>query len=245
MPRRRRNTHKGHGKGGGAPRQDLYAAVIGRDGTIGESHLARDVCFCCKTAVGVGPSGRVDVVWRHIFPESMRDIAMASSSDGGRTFGPPVRISEDKWQLSGCPDDGPAMAIDASGTAHVVWPTLVTDPAPQKAIFYTSTSDGRSFAARTRLSGGDQEDAAHPQIAADAAGNVAAVWDEQQQNTRRIAMRVAPGGTGRFDAPRALHAVGSAFHPFVVGLRHGFLVAWPSGSAQDSVIQIQAVPAPF
>ena len=83
--------------------------------TIGESHLARDVCFCCKTAVGVGPSGRVDVVWRHIFPESMRDIAMASSSDGGRTFGPPVRISEDKWQLSGCPDDGPAMAIDAVG----------------------------------------------------------------------------------------------------------------------------------
>ena len=165
---------------------------------------------------------------------------MATSVDGGRTFGPLARVSEDKWQLSGCPDDGPAMAVDASDVAHLAWPTLVNRAAPQKAIFYTSTTDGRTFAPRVRLSSDDQEDAAHPQIAVDAAGNVAAVWDEQQGDTRRIVIRTSKAGSGRFEEARALNTDGSAFHPFVAGTRSGFLVAWPSGSAAESVIRIQS-----
>ncbi|MSO55603.1 MAG: exo-alpha-sialidase [Acidobacteria bacterium] len=51
-----------------APRQDVCQAVIGIDGSISEAHVARDVCFCCKTAVAIGPSGRVNVAWRHISP---------------------------------------------------------------------------------------------------------------------------------------------------------------------------------
>jgi hypothetical protein len=230
----------GHGHGGD-PRQDVYHAVVAPDGRVIESHVARNVCFCCKTAVGVGPSGRVDVVWRHIFPESMRDIAMASSTDGGRTFSPLARISEDNWQLSGCPDDGPAMAIDAHGSAHIAWPTLVNDTAPQKAIFYTSTRDGRSFAPRRRLSTADQEDAAHPQIAVDTAGNVAAVWDEQQGDTRRIVMRVAAESTSSFDAPRALSDGTSVFHPHIVGVNGGFLVAWGMRTGDNSAIIVQRV----
>ena len=57
-----RNHGAAKGAGGahaGAPRQDVYQATIAPDGTIVESHVARDVCFCCKTAVGVGPDGRV------------------------------------------------------------------------------------------------------------------------------------------------------------------------------------------
>ena len=98
--------------------------LIARDGAIVESHVARDVCFCCKTAVGAAPGGRLMVAWRHIFPESMRDIAMATSTDGGRTS---IRSPRQRrqWQLSGCPDDGPAMAIDADGAAHLAWPTLI------------------------------------------------------------------------------------------------------------------------
>ena len=39
----------------GDPRQDVYHAVVTSDGSFVESHVARNVCFCCKTAVGVGP----------------------------------------------------------------------------------------------------------------------------------------------------------------------------------------------
>jgi hypothetical protein len=229
----------------GAPRQDVYHAAIAPDGTIAESHVARDVCFCCKTAVGTDANGRLMIAWRHIFPESMRDIAMATSTDGGRTFSQAVRVNEDKWQLTGCPDDGPAMAIDGSGAAHLAWPTLVGQDAPQKAVVYTSTKDGGVFAPRIRLSSDTQDDAAHPQIATDSAGNVGAVWDEQHGDARRIVLRTAAAGTGVFGAPRALNTSGSAFHPFIAGLREGFLVAWPGGTASQSAIVIQRVPVGF
>ncbi len=225
----------------GAPRQDVYHASIAADGTIAESHVARDVCFCCKTAVGIGPSGRLMIAWRHIFPESMRDIAMAMSTDGGRTFDPAVRVNEDKWQLTGCPDDGPAMAVDASGAAHLAWPTLVGHDAPQKAVVYTSTKDGSVFAPRIRLSSDKQDDAAHPQIATDAAGNVGAVWDEQDGDARRIVLRTLAAGVGHFGAQRTLNSGGSAFNPFIAGLREGFLIAWPDGTASQSAIVLQRV----
>jgi hypothetical protein len=171
----------------------------------------------------------------------MRDIALATSTDRGRTFSEPARISEDKWQLSGCPDDGPAMAAGSGDTVHLVWPTLVQDEAPQKAIFYTSSSDGRAFAPRVRLSGNDRDDAAHAQIAVDERGTVAAVWDEQQGDTRRIVARFASPGSGRFGAPLTLSDGPSAFYPHIVAVNDGFLVAWAARTGEKSSIVIQRV----
>jgi hypothetical protein len=61
------------------------------------------VCFCCKTAIASGPDGSVYVAWRHIYPPNVRDMAVARSTDGGRTFAPPVRVSTDGWALDGAP----------------------------------------------------------------------------------------------------------------------------------------------
>jgi len=224
----------------GDPRQDVYQAVVGPDGAVAESHVARDVCYCCKTAVAVGPSGRVNVAWRHIFPESMRDIAMATSTDGGRTYSPLTRVSEDKWQLSGCPDDGPAMAAGAHDAIHLVWPTLVNLPTPQKAIFYTSTTDGRTFAPRIRLTVDDREDAAHPQIAVSLNGHhVAAVWDEQQGDTRSVVARLASSMKGSFGPPHTLNEGRSAFYPHVISVSDGFAVAWAERAGETSAIVVQ------
>src|SRR5439155_15591396 len=93
----------------GSPRQDVYAAVIDQNNRIAETQVATNVCFCCKTAVAVASGNRVFATWRHIFPGSIRDIAMAVSADEGRQFGPLTRVSEDKWQIAGCPEDGPAL----------------------------------------------------------------------------------------------------------------------------------------
>ncbi len=238
---RQHGAHRGSAGGPprAAPRQDVYAAVIAPDGSITESHVARDVCFCCKTAVGVGRSGRVYVAWRHIFPESMRDIAFAISDDAGRTFSPLVRVSQDDWKLSGCPDDGPALAVDSRETVHLVWPTLVQGESPRKAIFYSSTADGQTFSARVALSGEETEDAGHPQIAVDGTGNVAALWDEQAGDRRRIALRVSKSGSGAFAPAESLTATGSGFHPIVAGLDRGFVAAWADGSGEQSAIQIR------
>ena len=67
--------------------------------------------------------GTTYVAWRHVYPTNLRDIAVAHSTDGGRTFCEPVRVSEDHWQIDGCPEDGPSIAVTADGVLHVAWPT--------------------------------------------------------------------------------------------------------------------------
>jgi hypothetical protein len=222
----------------GAMRQDLYHAVRRADGTVSEVRVATDVCFCCKTAVAAGRDGSVYVAWRHIYPPNLRDIAVARSGDGGRTFEAPVRVSADGWALDGCPDDGPSIAVDHAGVLHVAWPTLVSERAG-KGIFHSySTDGGRSFAPRIRLdeSGG----AAHPQLAM-AAERMIAVWDEvTARGSRRVCMRAVGG---RFKergwTPEMMPAMTlggpGATYPSVAGSGDAAIAAWteeegPSGT---------------
>jgi Cu/Ag efflux protein CusF len=181
----------------------------------------------------------VIAAWRHIFPGSLRDIAMAVSADGGRRFGTFARVSEDKWEIAGCPEDGPALAVDAGDTVHVVWPTVVDAGQPQKAVFYASTKDGRQFTPRLRLSSADQDEAAHPQVAIRRDGAVAVVWDEPHGNERRVLMRVAAAG-GQF-GPVSVLNVGSGDHPVVVPVAEGLVVAWAAGESADSAIHVQRI----
>jgi Cu/Ag efflux protein CusF len=219
-------------------RQDVFAASIDPKGTVTEAAVASGTCFCCKTAVAVGSRGQVFAAWRHIFPGSLRDIAMAVSTDGG-TFGPLARVSEDKWEISGCPEDGPSLTLDATDTAHVVWPTVVTDGEPQKVVFYASTKDGRTFTPRRRLSGLEQKEADHPQIAAGSSA-VAAVWDEPHGDTRQV-MFTTLGIDGQWERARALNTTGSASHPVVVRVGDGFLVGWVGGEGLSSAIALQRI----
>src|SRR5205085_10437805 len=99
----------------------LYVAPL--DGSIAPIAVTGGVCYCCKTAIAASGTTSLYVAWRHVYPGNMRDIAFAASRDGGRTFSPPIRVSEDKWQLDGCPDDGPSMAVDTRRQIHGVWPS--------------------------------------------------------------------------------------------------------------------------
>jgi hypothetical protein len=54
----------------------------------------------------------VSVVYRDILYDSIRDISISVSKDNGSTFGQPVNFSEDKWQLDGCPHNGPAIVAN-------------------------------------------------------------------------------------------------------------------------------------
>ena len=88
--------------------------------------LTAGVCYCCKTAVAVGSEGNIHLAWRHVYPGNLRDIAFATV-EGRASADGPQRVSEDRWMLQGCPDDGPAMGAEERGRVHIVWPTVVTD----------------------------------------------------------------------------------------------------------------------
>jgi hypothetical protein len=217
----------------GAMRQDIYHAMWNGPGAPVETPVASNVCFCCKTAVATRGSD-VFVAWRHLFAGGVRDIALARSTDGGRTFLDPVRVSEDNWKLDACPDDGPSMAIDPQGAVQVAWPTLLSGPdGPRMAIFQATSRDGGvTFSPRVRVdaaAGGP----AHPRVAvAGSGGRAGIVWDELAEGTRQVMFRVSGGPSGR-----AVSTGRIASYPAITAVGDGFLVAWTDQSEEPSTIR--------
>lgn len=212
-----------------------------RSPSSSERALEHGVCYCCKTALAVGPRGTLFAAWRHVYPGNFRDIAFSLSRDGGRTFAPAARASEDRWAINGCPDDGPAMAVDNSGTAHIVWPTVIGGDEPRGAIFYSSTRDGRTFTARVQVPTLGSLKPSHPQIAVDAAGRMMVAWDESIDGRRVAAVRALTmrGSTPAFGDIVRLDEGRAAVYPVLAAVEGGFVAVWTSGVGDASVIRVR------
>lgn len=219
----------------GQPPQEIFHGTIGPDGRVSETRIASDVCFCCKTAVAADSRGTVYTAWRHIFPGSMRDIAFAKSADQGRRFGAIVKVSDDRWELNGCPEDGPSLAVDPSGRIHIAWATVVGDGEPQKVIFYSTSRDGLTFSARQRVPTDASVTPGHPHLTLAAGGGAAIAFDEAASGVRRVSL-VRISATGVIQPPQPVSGGAElASHPVVVQVPSGeYLVAWTSRPAATS-----------
>ena len=226
-----------------AQRSKLYVASL--DGAVAPRAITGGVCYCCKTALATGIDGSLFAAWRHVYPGNIRDIAFTVSRDGGRSFAAPLRVSEDKWELDGCPDDGPAMAVDAHNRVHIVWPTLVSGATPGSdptiALFYATSTDGRGFTPRERIPAEGM--AHHPQIAIGPDGSPTVAWDEGANGAcRAIIARAAADGQPRF-AREVIGGLEAGVYPVVAPVRDGIVVAWTSGVGARSVVRVERVPA--
>ncbi len=108
------------------PGTALYYAVSTDQGAsfAFNRKVADHACQCCRLALAVDRDDSVLVLWRHIFPENIRDHAIARLTVDGASRGEgnfPVRATYDDWHVEGCPHHGPDMALDAGGIAHMVW----------------------------------------------------------------------------------------------------------------------------
>lgn len=200
------------------------------------------VCYCCKTSLATGPDGSVYGVWRHVYPGSQRDIALTVSRDDGRTFSRPARVSEDHWQFDGCPDNGPALAVDRARRVHVAWPTPPDGKTGTPlALFYAMTRDGRTFTPRVRVPA--KGPAHHVQMAVMADGVLLLVWDEVAAGGRKIHVaRATPNDAGKvsFDELPAVD-VGNGNYPAVAATASGAVVAWTKTGGKGSVIAVARV----
>jgi hypothetical protein len=237
--------HDAHG------RQGTYdgVAMAQRSGLFissgsGERELAKGVCYCCKTSLVSSGDGTLYASWRHVYPGNIRDIAFVSSRGGGRTFNAPSRVSEDGWQIEGCPDDGPAMAVDGSHVVHIVWPTMLPGVEPVGALFYATTRDGKGFTPRERIPTLGSLKPTHPQIVADGSGRVFVAWEEMIDGTRRSAVReVRRDGSGRptFGPASELGRGEPAAYPVLAVSSRGVLAAWVRGAHASATIGVGVV----
>lgn len=221
---------------GVAMAQKSQLFIAGLDGSVAPRALTGGVCYCCKTALAESADGsNIYLAWRHVYPGNFRDIAFTISRDDGRTFAAPVRVSQDKWMLEGCPDDGPSLAVDASQRVHLAWPTLVTSAAgePTIGLFYATSADGQSFSAREAIP--TEAIAHHPQIAIGADGVPVIAWDETQSPARHIvvARRTATAAGPRYRR----QVVGDGLYPALAASADATLAAWTSRDNATIAVQ--------
>ncbi len=222
----------------------LYFATL--DGSSPSRPVTESVCYCCKTAIASGGAGGLYLAWRHVYPGNIRDIAFTSSTDGGRTFAAPIRVSEDRWTIDGCPEDGPAMTVDRLGRVHVIWPTVLSEHGePGKALFHAMSQDGRSFSARERIPTDGVP--RHPQLAIGRDGAVVVVWDEGGDGMRRIASAYGvaeESGRLRFQR-RPWSGSEPGVYPAIAATDNGLLAAWTTGPPATSVIRVRQFERSF
>lgn len=150
----------------------LYFAVSKDSGAsfVENYKVADNSCECCRIAVAPHKDDEVAVLWRHIFPDSIRDHAGAIlKPDGRSTYS---RATFDNWQIRACPHHGPDMiAANEAGHSqpmehesryHMVW---FSSSAEHKGIYYAlqnlQTGERSQF-----YSVDSSASASHPQIAA-------------------------------------------------------------------------------
>jgi hypothetical protein len=222
-----------------AQRSALYYA---RDGVeaVGERSVLSGVCYCCKVALASTPAGGLVAAWRHVYPGNIRDIAFITSADGGRTFTEPARVSHDDWHLAGCPDDGPALAVDSRGTSHLVWPTVVGGT--EGAIFYASSRDGRAFSARMKVPTLGSPRPMHPQVTIESATRGYVAWDEVIGGVRQAALRPVAFDTAGAPTFGEVRRLGQpdvpTSYPMVVATSTGALAIFVEGKPGASTIRV-------
>jgi hypothetical protein len=215
----------------------LYFAALTDTAPIS---ITGSVCYCCKTSL-VAHGENVYAAWRHVYPGSARNIAYAMSRDGGRTFSAPARVSDDHWQIDGCPENGPSIAVDERERAHVVW---VTPPDGKSetplGLFYASSDSAGNFHPRVAIP--TNGPAAHAQIVVHDAKMVAA-WDEIVGTSRRVGVAsLTPKSDGTVSVePITIWADGETGWPTLAATSRGVLAGWVSRNGSKSEIVVTSL----
>ena len=78
------------------------------------------ICPCCRPSLTADARGNVYVMFRNDL-NGARDLYIARSRDGGKTFAPAQKLGTDTWKYDKCPMDGGAISLDPNGRIGTTW----------------------------------------------------------------------------------------------------------------------------
>ncbi len=126
----------------------LRSAVIDGEGKVIEEILIDDrVCSCCQTDAAISSTGPI-LVYRDRSGREIRDISIVRLVDGKWTKA--QSVSQDHWQIAGCPVNGPAIAAQ-NDLVVVAWFTASNNVPKVKVVF--SGNGGEKFDEAILISG--------------------------------------------------------------------------------------------
>lgn len=130
------HNHEAEGIGEG---MTLRSARVTPDAKVLRPQLVDNlVCDCCQTDIALSEAGPV-AVYRNRSGEEIRDIYFSRLIKGQWDTGRPV--SDDHWNISGCPVNGPAIAARGNGLV-VAWYTGANEEPAVKVAFSSEYSKG-------------------------------------------------------------------------------------------------------
>ena len=221
------------------------SVYIARSTDFGESFgknisVASGICPCCRPSMAFGPEGEIYLSWRHVFENNSRDMVVAVSRDGGDSFGSPVRVAEDDWQIAGCPHTG-SQLLQVEDRLYVAWFTAGNNREVGVQLTW-SDDQAKSFAPPVYASEGVAY-ANHPMLTQADDGRLLLIFEGRSMGENDKWGPVSPflveiAAGGELTEPMAAPGNGvSITYPAVTGgSQGGVFVAWTEPTEEGTQI---------
>ena len=200
-----------------------YAWSDDEGARFSDTEVALDnTCECCRLGVAFAGPGRPAVIFRNIFPGSVRDHAVVTFRDPA-TPGPLTRVSTDNWKIDACPHHGPSLAIAPDGSQHAAW---FTDGSARKGLFYArAESDGAAFGPPRPLGTPDRQPARPYLLSAGPALHL--VWKEFDGDKVAVRWQVSTDSGRSWSTATTVADTGDASdHPLLVARDDRVYLSW-------------------
>jgi len=197
----------------------IYYAVSDDRGASfrGDFKAADNSCECCRIALVPQPDGNVLALWRHVFPGSVRDHALATLGVDGKVTGM-RRATWDGWTIDACPHHGPSLAVDGQGRLHAVW---FSDARQKSGVFYGRLEADRVVGER-RVGGATAE---HADLAV-SGQRVAIAWKEFDGRNSQLRALVSNDGGATFSERELAATADASDQPRLLSYDGKFYVFW-------------------
>lgn len=202
----------------------LYYAWSDDDGATFhvDARVSGSTCQCCRIQSDIDPDGLPTVIWRHVFPGSIRDHALLHFS-ALETPGPLKQVSRQGWEIDACPHHGPGFSIGRDGRYHAVW---FTNSDTARGLFYASSKDRGEHFSEPLPFGDYEQGASHPDVlAVDGRAYLAWMEFDGSENHVRV-MRSSDNGQSFGPVETLYSSAGEADSPFLIGDRGKVYVSW-------------------
>ncbi|MDE2469158.1 MAG: exo-alpha-sialidase [Bradyrhizobium sp.] len=201
----------------------FFATSKDEGASYSRAEMAADnTCECCRLALAFDPSGHAVVAFRNLFEGGIRDHAIVTFNDQGAP-GEVHRISEDDWQISACPHQGPSLSIGPDGTYHVVW---YTNGRVRKGLFYAQSRDGGKTFSQPMPIGQLGKSPSRPYVIS-ASHATAVVWKEFDGEKTSVNLITSADNGKTWSQPRVIAVTADpSDHPLLVSNGHQTYLSW-------------------
>ena len=219
----KRNVAKARAAGKAYPGAALAYAWENGDADFANTAIALDnTCECCRLGLAFAGAGRPAVVFRNIFPGSVRDHGVITFRDPA-TPGPVRRVSVDDWKIEACPHHGPNLAIAPDGSYHVAW---FTDGAARKGLFYARADSADAPYSQPRPLSAANRQPSRPYLLANGAA-LHLVWKEFDGDKVAVRWQVSHDSGRQWSAARTVAETADASdHPLLVADKQRAYLSW-------------------